>query len=157
MNAARVRLVAAAALIAALSGCGHSASKHPPDVSGLPLVNGAKVITRVQRCDKGANAYCAVQMVVVGSHFRTSIDLLKSEQDHLLKLGWSLVNGDTGSERAAESPGHKLRLTYATAYGDLTGIDLGWIKRAHPIALALSHTLFNQTSAMSMMLEVGPS
>lgn len=120
-------------------------------------MNGAKIITRVQRCDKGANAYCAEQLVVVGARYRTSIDLLKSEQDHLLKLGWSLVNGDTGSERAAESPGHKLRLTYATAYGDLTGIDLGWIKRAHPIALALSRTLFSQTSAISMMLEVGPS
>ncbi len=157
MRGGRLKLAATAALIAALSGCGGSASGRRPDVAGLPLVNGAKIVSQVQRCDKGANAYCAEELVVVGSRYRTSTQLVKSEQTHLRKLGWRAVNGDTGNESAAESPGHKLRLTYATAYGDLTGIDLGWIKRAHPIALSLSHQLFSQTSAMSMMLEVGPS
>lgn len=157
MTGGRVRLVTLAALFAALSGCGRGGEHRSPDLAGLPLVNGAKVVTRVQRCDRGANAYCAIQLVVVGSRYRTSTDLVRSERAHLGKLGWTTVNGDTGDERAAESPGHKLRLTYSTAYGDLRGIDLGWIKRPRRIALALSHALFYRASAMSLMLEAGPS
>ena len=48
-------------------------------------------------------------------------------------------------------------MTYATAYGDLKGIDLGWIKRSRTITLALSRALFDRASAMSVMLEVGSS
>ena len=47
-----------------------------------------------------------------------------------MALGWTGANADTGQQRAADSPGHKLRLTYAPAAGDLQGIDLGWIKRS---------------------------
>lgn len=157
MTGGTVRLVTLAALIAALSGCGQGGRHRPPDIARLPLVAGSKVIAWVHRCDRGANAYCAVELVVVGRPYRTSTDLVKSEQAHLGDLGWTTADGDTGEENAAESPGHKLRLTYATAYGDLQGIDLGWIKRPRPIALALSHTLFARAPAMSLMLEIGPS
>ena len=51
----------------------------------------------------------------------SSDDLLKGERDDLLAAGWTRVNGDTGDERAAQSPGHKLRVTYASASGDLKG------------------------------------
>ncbi|HZE04710.1 MAG TPA: hypothetical protein VE127_05775, partial [Solirubrobacteraceae bacterium] len=71
------------------------------------------------------------------------------------KRGWSLANGDTDQQSAANSPGHKLRLTFATAPGDLREIDLGHINRPWPITHALSSTMFDRTAAMSMMLEVG--
>src|SRR5437588_437944 len=38
-----------------------------------------------------------------------------------------------GLQSAANSPGHKLRLTYATAVGDLREVVLGIIKRPWPI------------------------
>jgi hypothetical protein len=83
--------------------------------------------------------------------------LLDSEHRHLLKLGWSGAAPDTGEQRAAESPGHKLRVTYATAFGDLLGWDRGWIKRPWPIVMALDRAMFNRASALSLMLEVGSS
>ena len=75
----------------------------------------------------------------------------------LRKHGWSLADGDTGDQSAANSPGHKLRLTFATATGDLRQIDLGQINRPRPITYALSSTMFDRTPAMSMLLEVGAS
>jgi hypothetical protein len=75
----------------------------------------------------------------------------------LRKAGWSLADGDTSTETAANSPGHKLRLTYSTAADDLQQIDLGAITRPTPITHALSSAIFDQTPAMSMMLEVGAS
>ena len=157
MTGGRVRLVTLAALIATLSGCGQGGGHRPPDVARLPLVGGARVVAQTKRCDRGANAYCAVELVVIARRYPTSADLVKGEGLYLGKLGWTSANGDIGEEKAAESPGHQLRLTYATAYGDLKGIDLGWIKRPRPIALALADTLFARASAMSLMLEAGPS
>jgi hypothetical protein len=75
----------------------------------------------------------------------------------LLKSGWTGADADSGEQRAADSPGHKLRVTYATAYGDLKGIDLGWIKRSRKLTLALSRAIFDHAAAMSMLLEVGAS
>lgn len=126
-----------------------------PDLARLPLVGGASVVARAQQCDRGTGNYCALQLVIVDPRFRNSVDLLKSEQRHLNQLGWSLANGDTGNEHSADSPGHKLRVIYATADGDLRGIVLGWIDRPRPIALALSRTLFARSPAISMMLELG--
>ena len=142
---------------AALAGCGQSAKSRTPDVSQLPLVQGATVVTQVRECDKGADAFCAIELVVADRRYKTSDDLLLSEHHQLLSHGWSGAGGDTGNERAADSPGHKLRLTYATATGDLQGVELGQIKRPGKIWIALSHTLFDQVPALSMMLEVGNS
>jgi hypothetical protein len=44
---------------------------------------------------------------------------------------------------------------YATASGDLEAIDLGWIRRARAITLALSHSLFSHQPALSLLLEKG--
>jgi hypothetical protein len=73
----------------------------------------------------------------------------------LRNSGWTLAGGDTGTETAANSPGHKLRLTYSSAADDLQQIDLGVINRAWPITSALSSSMFDRAAAMSMMLEVG--
>ncbi len=83
--------------------------------------------------------------------------LVKQEHALLLKDGWTGANAETGQQHAADSPGHKLRVTYATAFGDLLGIDRGWIKRSRTVTLALSRALFQRTAAMSMLLEIGAS
>jgi hypothetical protein len=126
-------------------------------VSAVPLADGMQVVTHVTRCDRGANPYCAVQMVVVGRHFPSSTALLTSEKRHLKALGWTTAGADNGDERGADSPGHKFRITYATASLDLKGIDLGWIQRSPVIIRSLSRTMFGRDSALSIMLETGSS
>jgi len=156
MTGRRVCIALAAALVATAAGCGGSAQR-TPSLKQLPMVDGARVATQATRCDKGANTFCAVELVVVDGRFRSSDALMKAEHDRLKALGWSPVNGDIGEESAAESPGHRLRVTYATADGDLKGIDLGWIKRSRKVTLALSQSLFGRQPALSMLLEEGPS
>ncbi len=147
--------LALAALALALAGCGRSSSSSSPGLTAVPLAGGTQVVAHVRRCDRGANPYCAVQLVLVGPAYRSSAALLSGERRRLLSLGWGPGNGDTGDERAADSPGHTLRLTYATAALDLKDIDLGWIRRSRLIATALSQELFTRTPALSLMLETG--
>jgi hypothetical protein len=154
MRATRLGAGILAAVAVGASGCGGGGAQAPA-VSKLPLIDGASVIAQAQQCDRGANAYCAVELVIVDRRFRTSTDLMHAERDRLTGLGWSLADGDTGNEHAADSPGHKLRVTYATAEGDLLGIDQGWIKRPQGITLTLSRVLFDRAPAISVMLEKG--
>jgi hypothetical protein len=142
----------AVALVAA--GCGGSSARGPT-LSGVPLAPGSQVLEHVRRCDGGANAYCAVELVVVSKRAASSDALLTAERKHLKSLGWTLTEADTGDETAANSPGHKLRLTYATAALDLKDIDLGWIRRSPRIGRALSRTMFDRASAISLMLQSG--
>jgi len=148
-------MLASAALIAALAGCG-SSTQNTPKLAGLPLVDGAHVVAQSIKCDKGANAFCGVELVVAAPGYGTSDRLLRSEHSHLRALGWSGVNADIGGERAFDSPGHKLHVVFATADSDLRGIDLGSIKRSRAIQLALSHQIFAHVPALSMMLVDGP-
>ncbi len=148
------RLVAVAAPIAILAGCGGSGPK-TPSLDQLPLLPGAKVVTQAKQCDRGTNGYCALELVVVDPHYKTSDELVAAEHRWVYKAGWRGVTGDTGAQNAAESPSHKLRVTYGAAYGDLTSIDLGYIHRARAIAYALSRALFDHSSAMSVMVEIG--
>ena len=157
MTARRLSVLALPALIATLAGCGQSSAQHSPDLARLPLVRGARILAEARRCDRGANVFCAWELVVVATGYRTSDALLRSEHRRLLKLGWTGANADTGEEKAADSPGHKLRVTYATAYGDLKGIDLGWIKRSRQTTLTLSKAMFQHSPALSMLLEEGAS
>ena len=147
--------MAALTLAFAVGGCGGAGKKNVPDLRQLPLVPGAQVVARVQECDSGANSFCAIEFVIVDRHYHTSTDLLEAEHKLIRSRGWLGADADTGDQKAADSPGHKLRVTYATAYGDLKGIDLEWIKRPRPITLALSRALFERASALSMMLELG--
>lgn len=141
-----------------LAACGApSPAQRTPTVSQVPLVPGSKIVTQVRRCDSGSNAFCAIDFVVSNGKYISS-DILARDESHLLrKQGWSLSQGDTGVQSAANSPGHKLRLTYATAAGDLQQIDLGLIIRPWPITYALSSAMFDRVAAMSMRLEVGAS
>jgi hypothetical protein len=160
MRAGRVSVIATAvaACALALGSCGGGASASAPlSLSSLPLVQGASVVTQSSLCDRGANAFCAVTAVIVDRHASSSGALVRREFDYLHALGWTGAAGDEGAERAANSPGHKLHVTYSTAQGDLTGIDLGWIKRAWPITWSLSRTMFQRVPAMSIMFETGPA
>jgi hypothetical protein len=152
-----VALLTLAAAALATAACGQSATRRAPELSGVPLTGGTRVVAHVRSCDRGANPYCAVQLVVVGGRYASSIALLTDEKRRLRQLGWTSGAGDSGVERSADSPGHALRLTYATASNDLLGIDLGWIQRRRSIALALSAEMFDRAPAISLMLETGSS
>jgi hypothetical protein len=145
------------AVALAAAGCGQAATSRSPDLAGVPLTGGSRILAHVRRCDRGANPYCAVQLVIFGNRYRSSTALLASERRHLKSLGWTSAGADTGDELAADSPGHRLRLTYATAALDLKDLDLDWIRRSRTIALALSRAMFDRSSALSLMLETGSS
>ena len=152
------RTVAAVGLGAcALAGCGGNGGDRSPALGKLPLAPGSRVVARVQRCDHGQNAYCAWELVVVNRGYANSWDLVAGERRSLSVHGWTQTHADTGDEHAAQSPGDKLRVTYATAMGDLKDAELGWVKRSHAISVALSHTIFERAAAMSVLLELGPS
>src|SRR5207248_4580346 len=68
-------LLALAGLISTLTGCGQGTAQRAPDLRRLPLVDGARIVAQAQRCDRGANAFCAVQLVIVNRRFRSSTDL----------------------------------------------------------------------------------
>ena len=155
----RYSLIAAAlvACAVALAACGGGGASQPLSLRELPLVPGARVTAQTRLCDGGSHAYCAIQAVIVDPKAGSSGALVATEHDHLHSLGWTTSAGDDGDEVAADSPGHKVRVTYATAINDLIGLDEKWIKRPWPIWAALSQTMFNRTPAMSILLEVGPT
>jgi hypothetical protein len=155
MTARRLGAAAALALAAALTGCGTSTAQRTPTVSAIPLLPGARVATQVRACDSGSRAFCSIELVVTDPRYKSSDNLAHDESKHLRKAGWSLADGDTSTESSANSPGHKLRLTYSTAADDLQQIDLGQIARSRNVVLALSNSMFDRAAAMSMMLEVG--
>jgi hypothetical protein len=151
-------VVGVAVVIAvAVAGSGRGGNPRAVGLTNLPLPAGGRVMTHVRSCDRGVNPYCAVQVVVVGDRYASSADLLSTYKEQLAKLGWTIANGPTGNETAADSPGHELRLTYATAYADLLGIDSKWIQRASPISHALAATMFDRAPALSIMLVKGSS
>jgi hypothetical protein len=158
MIARRLGVVPALALVALLAGCGGTSKpQRTPTANALPLVPGSRVVQQVRRCDRGKNAFCSIDLVVVNGKYDSS-DIFARDESHVLRgSGWSLADGDTNLQAAANSPGHGLRLTYATAAGDLREIDLGVINRPWPITYALSNSMFDRAAAMSMRLEVGAS
>jgi hypothetical protein len=138
-----------------LTGCGRG-SDQVPSLAGLPLVGGARVITRARACDPGASAYCAVDLVVASTAFASSEQFLQSERRELRRLGWTGAYAPNGEEHAADSPGGKLHLVYATAQGDLTGIDFRWIQRPLTVSHALSRAMFKPyVPTLSMQVESG--
>jgi hypothetical protein len=152
------RRLGALALVLTLGGCGAtSEANRTPAASSVPLVPGSKIVEQTRRCDQGKNAFCAVDLVVVNPTYYSSDELALDESHVLRQAGWSLADGDTGLQSAANSPGHKVRLTYATAMDDLRSVDLGTINRPWPITYALSNSMFDRAAAMSMRLEVGAS
>jgi hypothetical protein len=157
MRTRRLGALASLALAVILAGCGASQAQRTPTAGDVPLVPGAEISSQTRACDQGSHAFCAIDLVVVDHNYLSSDFLARDEGRVLRKSGWSLADGDTSEQSGANSPGHKLRLTFATAEGDLRAIDLGSIGRPWPITYALANTMFDRTAAMSMMLEVGAS
>ena len=147
-------LATAAFACSVLAGCGGSGDRGP-SLAGLPLPPGAAVTVSQRTCDRGASAYCSLQLVVVGHHYHTSQQLLRAERRVLRHGHWAHANAPEGLELAADSPSDRLWVTYATAKDDLQAVELGWIKRVRPVTVALSHAMFANTSAMSMLLVLG--
>jgi hypothetical protein len=142
-----------------LAGCGGISNNRSVGVKNVPLPHGAQVTARVDVCDRGANAYCAEQLVITGGpgRYASSADLLNSENAHLKQLGWTDNRGNTGKQLAAQSPGNEYRIYFNTAYNDLLALDMGYIHRSAPIGRALSAAIFNRASAISVMLVRGSS
>jgi hypothetical protein len=154
MKGPRVLVVVALAG-AAIAGCGGSGDRTPA-LSGLPLPHGTRVTLQMRTCDRGANAFCSRQLVVIGPRYRNSVELVHAERRLLLRdRHWSRAIAALKLELAADSPGDHLRVTYATAIDELEGVELGWLYRSKQVTLALSHSIFRRTSAMSMLLVLG--
>jgi hypothetical protein len=139
--------------VVVLSGCG--GSDRIPKLAALPVVRGAHVVSKIRVCDKGSNHYCALELVLTDPHYATPRDLVLAESELLRAHGWSGASAQTGDEMADESPGNDLRLTYATAYGDLHDIEFGWVQRTRQTQEALSKQMFAGAIAMSAQLQVG--
>jgi hypothetical protein len=148
-------LALAASISVAADGCGGGSAARAPQLSALPLPPGAQVMTSVRQCNGGSNAYCALELVVLGPGYPSSRALVLAERDRLRAEGWIGASPTTGDQLANESPNNKFRVTYATAFQDLKGTDIGWIKRSWPTISALDLTLFNRAVAMSILLEIG--
>jgi hypothetical protein len=146
-------LVLASASTILLVGCG--GGSHSPRLSSVPLVHGAQVVANVRNCDQGANPYCTLELVVVDSSYPSSSSFVQAERNLLRSHGWSGASPPAADELADTSPGNGLRITYAPAYVDLKGIDLGWIQRAPTVQRSLSRQLFAGNPAMSALLQVG--
>jgi len=149
------RLVTLCAVASVLAACGPNTGAGSPALSTVPLAPHSHVALRIRACNKGADAFCALELVLVGHGYTTSNALLDSEASLLARLHWRQAHADTGLERAANSPGGGLRLTYATARGELQSIGLGWSKRAPALAVALAHTMFDNVPALALLVEVG--
>jgi hypothetical protein len=145
----------AAIVLAGIAGCG-SSGEHAPDLSKLPLVPGTKIELQQKVCDSGSAPYCALQLVVSNSRYHNADELFDAEHRLLLARKWSGADGE-GYDHAADAPGHKLRLTYATPLEELDGIYVLGVRRTHQIALQLSSAVYDKTPALSMMLELGAS
>ncbi|MGZ4311787.1 MAG: hypothetical protein ACXVR1_06755 [Solirubrobacteraceae bacterium] len=151
-------LVAAVVVVAAVvATTGRGGTPRGVGLPNIPLLAGTRVVARVRSCDRGINPYCALQVVVVGDRYPSSTALRAAYGQQLAKLGWTSAKGPDGNETAVDSPGHELRLTYATAYEDLLGVDSNWIQRTAAISHSLSTTMFDRAPALSIMLVRGPS
>jgi hypothetical protein len=124
-------------------------------LESLPLVPGAHVVTSVRLCDQGSKPYCALELVVADPRYASSRELVLAERDLLRGRDWTGASPQTADQLADESPGNRLRITYATAYGDLKGIDLGWIQRTPQVQQSLSNQMFAGAPAMSAQLQIG--
>jgi len=140
-----------------IAGCGGGSDARAVGLREIPLPPGARITAEARSCDRGANPYCSIQLVVVDPRYSSSSALEGAEHRLLASLRWGFNFGQTGHEEAAQPPGNELRLTFAPAYEDLLAIDFGWIRRTARISHALSAAIFDRASAISILLERGPS
>ena len=152
-----VVVVVVAVVVAVVVVTGRGGTPRAIGLRNIPVPAGTRVVTHVRSCDRGVRPYCAIQVVIVGDRYASSAALRAAYGLQLAKLGWTTAKGPDGNETAADSPGHQLRLTFATAYEDLLGVDSNWIQRTAEISHVLSNTMFNRSPALSLMLVTGSS
>lgn len=152
--AAACASVCASGAAVLLSGCGGGGDR-VPSLRRLPLVPGLQTVTSQRVCNPGSNAYCALELVLRGESYGSSIDLQRAERLLLKRRGWKRVNAPVGQEVAAASPSGKLRVTYAAANMELEAVDLGWVMRSRRITLTLSKEIFDHQPAMAVLLQLG--
>lgn len=152
-----VLVVAVVAVAVVIVATGQGGTPRAIGLKNIPMPAGTRIVTQVRSCDRGVHPYCALQLVVVGDRYASSVALRATYEQQLLKLGWTTTKGPDGNETAADSPGHELRLTFATAYEDLLGVDSNWIARTSAISHSLSSTMFDRAPALSIMLVSGSS
>jgi hypothetical protein len=148
----------AAAAAAGVAGCGQGSAPGTPSASGLPLAAGSRVVARSRRCDGGAHPFCGLALVLVApaGRYASSAALMRAETERLHRAGWSTeTKGDTIHEAAAQSPGHRQRLTYAQGNEDLLSIEQARIERAASISRVLSREMFARAPVLSLMLQAG--
>jgi hypothetical protein len=150
-------LAVAAAVVLVIVATGRGGTPRAIGLKDIPVPAGTRVMTKVRSCDRGTNPNCSLQVVLVGDHYPSSAALRATYGKELLKLGWTTTKGPDGNETAADSPGHELRLTFATAYEDLQGIESNWIQRTAEISHSLADTMFDRAPALSIMLLRGSS
>jgi hypothetical protein len=151
-------VVAAVILVAVvIVAGGRGGTPRTIGLRNIPMLPGTRVLNTVRSCDRGVNPYCTLQVVIAGDRYPTSQALRQTYGAKLLKLGWTTTKGPDGNETAADSPGHELRLTFATAYEDLLGVDSNWIQRTAAISHSLSSAMFDRAPALSIMLFRGSS
>jgi hypothetical protein len=136
-----------------LAGCG--GGDRVPSLARLPLVPGLQTLTSQRVCNPGANAYCALELVVQGRGYASSLELQRAERRLLKARGWKKVNAPVGQELAADSPSGRLRVTYAAANMELEAVDLGWVKRSRRVTLSLSQAIFDHQPALAVLLQIG--
>lgn len=147
-------IICAAGATALLAGCGSGGHRIPP-LKQLPLVPGLHTVVSQRICDRGSNAYCALELVMQARGYASSIDLQRAERRLLKRRGWKKVNAPVGQELAADSPGTRLRVTYAAANMELEAVDLGWVTRSRRITLTLSKEIFDHQPAIAVLLQLG--
>jgi hypothetical protein len=151
-------IVAVVVVVAvAVTATGRGGTPRAIGLKDIPMIPGTRVLTTVRSCDPGVHQYCSLQVVIVGQTYHTSQALRNTYGANLLKLGWTTTKGPDGNETAADSPGHELRLTFATAYEDLLGVDSNWIQRTAAISHSLSSAMFQRAPTLSIMLLRGSS
>lgn len=139
-----------------ISGCGSSGPR-TPNLDELPVVDGAHISFKLRVCDRGAHAFCAWELLLVAPRMQDPEELMRAEHRYLLAHHWSGGQGDIKPEHAADSPGHRLRVTYATPIYELGGSDQDFIHRSRPLQLELSKAIFARTPALAVLLEIGTS
>ncbi len=142
-----------AAASAALAGC--AGGDRTPASSAVALVPGVHVVLQGHMCNRGANVFCARELVVAGAAYGSSDALLVAERRLLHERGWRRMNAGTGTEYGLDSPGDRYRVYVATAWADLSAVDFGWVKRTHDVALALSRALVTRAPTLSILLQYG--
>ena len=146
----------AAALALALGGCASGSPPGRPAAHAVPLVARTAIVAQARVCDRGSHSYCAREFVLASPHHLLDAGVLKvAERTLLHNSGWRRTEGQTYDEFAADSPGDRLRITYATAEQDLLAIDERRIDRPPRIVRALAETLFAREPAISVIVQAG--